>query len=261
MDQSSLVSVKSAAGKFAHDRLDILLCNAGIMDAPPALSRDGFEIHLATNHLGHAMLIRELLPVLLRTAAAPGADVRLVVLTSAGWKVHPPGGIWYEKARTKQDGLTQSWARYGYVWPTHYLFAIYTTPPTFWLSAKSPFFSQSKLANIVYTAELARRYPQILSVSVHPGVVTTDLLNSLSTSRKAIYKGFNWLQGISFIPPEKGRLNQLWAAAGVASSQLVNGAFYMPVGVFSNGELDTMAKSEEFATELWRWSNEVLDGL
>ena len=127
------------------------------------------------------------------------------------------------------------------------------------LSAESSFFSQSKLANIVYTAELARRYPQILCVSVHPGVVTTDLVNSLSTSRKAMIKSFNWLQGISFIPPEKGRLNQLWAAAGGARSQLINGAFYMPVGVLSNRELDSTAKSEEFATELWRWSNEVLN--
>jgi hypothetical protein len=73
-------------------------------------------------------------------------------------------------------------------------------------------------------------------------------------------KSVNWLQGISLIPPEKGRLNQLWAAAGAARSQLVNGAFYMPVGVLSNHELDTTAKSEAFATELWRWSNEVLDG-
>jgi NAD(P)-dependent dehydrogenase (short-subunit alcohol dehydrogenase family) len=117
MDQSSLASVKSAAGKFTHDRLDILVCNAGIMDVPPALSKDGFEIHLATNHLGHAMLIRELLPVMLRTAEMTGTDVRLVALTSAGWKVHPPAGIWYDKANTKQDGLTQAWARYGYAWP------------------------------------------------------------------------------------------------------------------------------------------------
>jgi hypothetical protein len=72
-------------------------------------------------------------------------------------------------------------------------------------------------------------------------------------------KSINWLQGTSLIPPEKGRLNQLWAAAGSARAQLVNGAFYMPVGVLSNRDLDTTAKSEQFATELWRWSNEVLD--
>jgi NAD(P)-dependent dehydrogenase (short-subunit alcohol dehydrogenase family) len=126
MDQSSLASVKSAAAKFAHERLDILLCNAGIMDVPPALSKDGFETHFATNHLGHAMLIRELLPVLLRTTELPGADVRLVVLSSVGWKVHPPGGIRYDRLRTKQDGLTQSWTRYGYVKASHHRVAKHT---------------------------------------------------------------------------------------------------------------------------------------
>jgi NAD(P)-dependent dehydrogenase (short-subunit alcohol dehydrogenase family) len=114
MDLSSLVLVKSAAAKFAHNHLDILICNAGIMDATPALSKDGFEIHFATNHLGHAMLIRQLLPVMLRTAETPNADVRLVILTSVGWSAHPPAGIWYMKMRTKQDGILTSWARYGY---------------------------------------------------------------------------------------------------------------------------------------------------
>ena len=115
MDLSSLSSVKSAAAEFAHDRLDVLVCNAGIMEAPPALSKDGFEIHFATNHLGHAMLIRKLLPVLVHTADAPNSDVRLIILTSIGWQVRPPTGIWYDKVRTKQDGITQAWARYGYI--------------------------------------------------------------------------------------------------------------------------------------------------
>jgi NAD(P)-dependent dehydrogenase (short-subunit alcohol dehydrogenase family) len=115
MDLSSFSSVKSAITKFAHNRLDILICNAGIMDVPPALSKDGFEMHFATNHLGHALLIRELLPTLLRTADEPGSDVRLVIVSSIGWQVRPSAGILYDKVRMKQDGLTQSWARYGYM--------------------------------------------------------------------------------------------------------------------------------------------------
>ena len=217
------------------------------MEAPPALSEDGFEIHFATNHLGHAMLIHELLPVLLRTAATPDSDVRVVTLTSAGWKMHPPAGIWYDTLRTKQDKITRSWARYRYSQCSPILYNTY-----------SRICSQSKLANIVYAAELARRYPQILSVSVHPGVVTTDLVNNLSASRKALVYTANWVQGISLIPPEKGCLNQLWAAAGSERTEVVNGAFYMPVGVLSNNKLDSVAKSEDFASELWRWTEEVL---
>jgi hypothetical protein len=111
----------------------------------------------------------------------------------------------------------------------------------------------------VYAAELARRFPQILSVSAHPGVVTTDLVNNLTPGRKAFTYGVNWLMGVSLIPPEKGCLNQLWLATGSERKEVVNGAFYNPVGVLSNDNLDSVAKSEKFASELWRWTNEVLD--
>jgi hypothetical protein len=95
-------------------------------------------------------------------------------------------------------------------------------------------------------------------VSVHPGLVDTDLLNTLSMARKLFVLGAAKLMGVSAIPQEKGRLNQLWAAAGAKKSDLVNGAFYMPVGVQSNDKLDKTAKSAEFATELWTWTQDVL---
>jgi len=113
MDLSSLASVKSAAVKFAHDRLDILICNAGILDVAPAVSTDGFEIQMATNHFGHAMLIRQLLPVLLRTAEKPGSDVRVVTIGSSGHKLHPKGGISWDKVRSAQSGLRESLTKYG----------------------------------------------------------------------------------------------------------------------------------------------------
>jgi NAD(P)-dependent dehydrogenase (short-subunit alcohol dehydrogenase family) len=116
MDLASLKSVKEGVRQsFRHDRLDILMCNAGIMATPPGLSKDGFEIQFATNHLGHAMLIRELLPVMLLTADLPDADVRIVSLTSTGWRGHPRGGIVFDKLRTTQDGLMGQWVRYGCV--------------------------------------------------------------------------------------------------------------------------------------------------
>ncbi|KAH9223654.1 hypothetical protein DL95DRAFT_283656 [Leptodontidium sp. 2 PMI_412] len=115
IDLSSLSSVKAASQKFHHDRLDILMCNAGISENPPALSEDGYEIHFATNHLGHAMLIRQMLPTLLNTARLTDADVRIVILSSRAWWVHNKGGIIFSKLTTKQDGwhegvLNQVWA-------------------------------------------------------------------------------------------------------------------------------------------------------
>lgn len=131
MDMTSLSSVKKACAQFTHDRLDILMlatfsvsspnvvhqreinfklminrCNAGIMDKPPALSEDGFEIHFAVNHLAHGMIIQQVLPVLQRTADLPGSDVRVVVLTSSGWRAHPKNGIDFATIRTKQEDLT-----------------------------------------------------------------------------------------------------------------------------------------------------------
>ncbi|PON24964.1 hypothetical protein TGAM01_v206045 [Trichoderma gamsii] len=113
MDFSSLESVKAGINKFAHDRLDILMCNAGVMAVPPAVSKDGFEVHFAINHLAHAMIIHQLLPVLSKTAEAPNSDVRVICLTSEGWKGHPSGGVLYDKVRTEKGGMPVWLYRYG----------------------------------------------------------------------------------------------------------------------------------------------------
>ncbi|KAB5532527.1 hypothetical protein GE09DRAFT_1251234 [Coniochaeta sp. 2T2.1] len=231
MDMLSLPSVKAATRKFAHDRLDILMCNAGIMAVPPALSKDGFETQFATNHLAHGMIIQQLLPVLLRTAKMPGSDVRVVCLTSLGWRAHPKDGVNYGAVRTKMEGFFGSWIRYG----------------------------QSKFANIVYAAELARRYPQLLAVSVHPGVVQTDLVNTLTWPRKYFTYGANWVQGITLMKPEQGCRSQIWVATA-KRSEMVNGGFYTPVGVLRNDMLDEDAKNPEVAKKLWEWTNEVVAG-
>lgn len=132
LDQTSLPSIRAAIKKhFTHARLDILINNAGIMAGAPGLSADGYEIQFATNHLGHAMIIRELLPVLLRTAEGSGssssggggggddapADVRIINLTSVGYQAHPSDGISFETLDTTQAGppVLGQWIRYGYV--------------------------------------------------------------------------------------------------------------------------------------------------
>ena len=227
MDMSSLPAVRDALKKFTHDRLDILVCNAGIMAVPPALSKDGFEIQFAVNHLAHAMVIDQLLPVLQRTADLPDSDVRIICLTSEGYAGHPSGGFAFDKLRTTMEMVFGSWIRYG----------------------------QGKLANIVYAAELARRYPKILSVSVHPGVVSTELVTKLDPARKSFVHVANFLMGISLMEPEKGAYSQLWLT-GVKRDEVVAGAYYKPIGVL--GKLDKTAQSEKVAAELWKWTQDVL---
>lgn len=143
LDLADLSSVQAFAEQFAtdHDRLDLLVNNAGIMAAPRRLTKDGYESHLATNHLGHFALTGRLLP-LLKAASAP----RVVTMFSG---MHRVGTI-------KFDDLQRA---HGY---------------NNWLA-----YSQSKLANLEFTFELQRRATAagspLLSLGAHPGYSATNL--------------------------------------------------------------------------------------
>jgi hypothetical protein len=63
------------------------------------------------------------------------------------------------------------------------------------------------------------------------------------------------------LKPEDGALSQLFVAAGSEKEDLVNGAFYIPVGEMSNAILDKVAASREFGAELWAWTEKALEGL
>lgn len=100
LDFLSMSSIKAAQSSFPSSQLDVLVCNAGIMAQPPALSEDGYEIQFAINHLSHALLIKLLLPTLLQTADLPSSYVRIVILTTLGFRGHPKGGIVFKNLRT-----------------------------------------------------------------------------------------------------------------------------------------------------------------
>ena len=84
LELDSLDSVRACAAHFlaAHDQLDLLINNAGIMACPFSKTRDGFEMQFGTNHLGHFLLTRLLMPAL--TASAPA---RVVTLSSGGHRM------------------------------------------------------------------------------------------------------------------------------------------------------------------------------
>ncbi|KAL1800294.1 hypothetical protein ACET3X_000636 [Alternaria dauci] len=91
LDLNSLASVRKCADTFLaqHDRLNILIANAGIMACPEGRTADGFETQFGTNHLAHFLLIQLLLPTLVKSAT-PEFKSRVVVLASTG---HRMGGI------------------------------------------------------------------------------------------------------------------------------------------------------------------------
>ena len=143
LDLADLASIRRFADVYAgaHDSLDLLVNNAGVMGIPRRETADGFEMQFGTNHLGHFALTGLLLPPLL---ARPGA--RVVTVSS---ELARMGRIRF--------GDLSGTSRYG-PWSA---------------------YAQSKLANQVFTLELDRRVTgsrrQLVSVAAHPGYAATNL--------------------------------------------------------------------------------------
>ncbi|KAJ5180096.1 Short-chain dehydrogenase/reductase SDR [Penicillium capsulatum] len=228
LDLCSFKSIRAAAAQFQtdSDQLDTLILNAGTMGNPAGKTEDGFEIQLGTNHVGHFLLTKLLLPTLQKTVARAEAkgttpDVRIVSLASAGHAVSP---VSFEELTSTPSLLEMStWHRYG----------------------------ASKAANIFFAAELARRYPEILSVSVHPGAVNSDLYSHAKATGTAMKHSLNAVSRLFFRDLTSGALNTLWAAS-TARTNLVNGAYYTPVGYRSGGT--AFVQDAEVARKLWDWT-------
>lgn len=143
LDLASLASVRAAAAEYkaTHTKLDVLLNNAGIMAIPRRETADGFEMQLGTNHLGHFALTGLLLDTLLAT---PGSRV---VNVSSG--MHAIGKMHFDDLHGAKR--YSKWGAYG----------------------------QSKLANLLFTAELSKRLAakggQTIALAAHPGYAATNL--------------------------------------------------------------------------------------
>ncbi|OAP62187.1 hypothetical protein AYL99_04390 [Fonsecaea erecta] len=229
LDLSSLASVKRAADQVLaeSDRLDILANNAGIMAHPHGLTEDGYEIQFGTNHMGHALLTRLLLPLMQRTASKPGSDVRIINLSSSGHAMAWGAGIYFDHLKSTAESYH----------PTR-------------------LYGQSKLANILHVRELARRYPEILSVAVHPGRVETNLANVVldqNSFNSRFMRLFDFLAGPMTV--QQGTLTQLWAATW-KRQEVKNGAYYTPIGKENCGSKQT--RDTELAKKLWEWTESEL---
>ncbi len=144
LDLVSLDSIKTFAEAISstYDRLDLLINNAGVMACPFSKTKDGFEIQMGVNHLGHFALTGRLMPLLKKTK-----DARIVVTASVA---HKQGNIDFEDLNwQKRDYKTMS------------------------------AYADSKLANLYFAYELARKLegeanaPMVLSS--HPGWTKTEL--------------------------------------------------------------------------------------
>ncbi|KKB99112.1 SDR family NAD(P)-dependent oxidoreductase [Mycolicibacter arupensis] len=147
LDLTSLDSVRSAAEQLRadHDRIDLLINNAGVMWTPKSTTKDGFELQFGTNHLGHfaftGLLLDRMLPV---------EGSRIVTVSSIGHRI---------RADIHFDDLQ---------WERSY--------------SRVAAYGQAKLANLLFTYELQRRlapHGTTIAAAAHPGGSRTELTRNL----------------------------------------------------------------------------------
>lgn len=232
LDLASLGSVRSAAADLAgrHDRIDLLIDNAGVMACPLARTADGFEMQFGTNHLGHALFT-----TLLADRLVAAAPARVVVLSSAG---HRQSGIRWDDPNYRREDEYFNWDAYG----------------------------QSKTANALFALELDRRLSGrgVHAFSVHPGVIMTDL------SRHMTKDDFDWMSSnrpggeFRFKSVEQGAATSVWAATA-PELDAHGGAYLEDCSVAeptddpaSPSGVRPWARDPEAATRLWDLTVELL---
>ena len=221
LDLADLASVKTFADDFVRrfDRLDLLINNAGVMVPPLSKTADIFELQFGTNHLGHFALTARLLDLLERTECS-----RVVTVSSTAHRF----------GRIDFDDLQWESRKYG----------------------PQAAYGQSKLANLLFTFELQRRFEAAgattMAVAAHPGWTGTDLQR-----HAGMIRAFNPLFGMQ---PWQGALPTLYAAT---SDDARGGAYYGPDGWFEmrgypkQVDSNAASKDQAVARRLWEVSEQL----
>ena len=222
LDLTSLDSIRAAADELRakHPRIDLLINNAGVMFTPKQTTRDGYELQFGTNHLGHFALTGLLLEQLL---PLPGS--RVVTVSSLAHRLG---------ARINFDDLQgeRSYRR---------------------VAA----YSQSKLANLLFTYELQRRLSgagTTIAVAAHPGLANTELARNTPAITAFFYAR------VMSQPAAMGALPILRAAT---DPDVLGGQYYGPGGFFAARGYPKLAESSAqshtpaIQRRLWTVSEEL----
>src|SRR5262244_4036236 len=221
LDLASLESIRAAAGELRarHPAIDLLINNAGVMFPPKQATRDGFELQLGTNHLGHfaltGLLLEQMLPV-------PGS--RVVTVSSQAHRI---------RARINFDDL-QSERSYRRV----------------------AAYSQSKLANLMFTYELHRRLSgagTTIAVAAHPGLANTELTRNSPAITAVLPR----------LISQKAAMGALPALRAATDPGVLGGQYYGPGGFSGARGYPELARSSgqshdtAIQRRLWTVSEEL----
>ncbi|KAH9211823.1 hypothetical protein DL95DRAFT_437052 [Leptodontidium sp. 2 PMI_412] len=242
MDLMDLTTVIAGAKRFLtlETSLHGLVNNAGIMATPFEMTKDGHEAQWQTNYLAHWVLTEHLLPLMLQTSKTlPQGSVRIVNLTSSGHLGAPKGGINFDDLSLKESG---PWSRYG----------------------------QSKLANVLHTKTLHKKYgPGSLSsrngkgeiwVScIHPGLVDTNLAASAAESGSGVTSVFSMLRTFGLMyTADKGSWSSVFCAASQDMKAEQSGTYIEISKRFGEPWWQSgAAKDGKLAEKLEEWTEEV----
>ncbi len=229
LDLSDLGSVKSFAESIINDGLapDLLINNAGVMAVPYGKTKDGFEMQIGTNHLGHFALTG-----LLINQLADGARIVNVASMAHRWT---PGinldDLNWEKRKYKR------WQAYG----------------------------DSKLSNLLFTFELVRRIKKagkdISAVAAHPGYADTHLQYVAAEQKQSKLEKIVMDIGALFAQPaDMGSLPSLYAAtmSDVDSGDYIGpGGFQQMRGYPKKVGCKSTARNEDTAGKLWNLSEQL----
>ena len=233
LDLSDLASVRTGAAALRERApvIDVLVNNAGVMALPLRETKDGFEMQVGTNHLGHFALTGLLLPALL----AGGADraARVVTLSSL---VHLQGSVSLEDLPKPRK--YNEWTAY----------------------------ARSKLANVLFGYELDRRAKAagapLLSTVCHPGYSATNLQSGGAKAGGSAFQG-GIMKLSNALVAQSAEMGALPTAYAATAPDVRGGEFIGPGGFMAVRGYPTVGKSsktshdEALARDLWAASEKL----
>jgi NAD(P)-dependent dehydrogenase (short-subunit alcohol dehydrogenase family) len=220
-DFALMSAVRRVAGEIAAltTRIDVLINNAGGVRDRLVMTDEGIEATFAANHLAPFLLTRELLPLLRATAAGgPRGSVRVIAVSSRAHEFCP-GIAWDDLQMLKNFRAAGA-------------------------------YGQSKLANLLYTRELARRVAAdgIVAQAMHPGVVDSNFASHGDATLQA------HMQAATLVSPERPARTLVWMCTAPAAG-LNGGRYFHDCAEASTAPA---AQDDAAAARLWRESEALL---